>query len=233
MQEEIISTDADVAETANMDATTKALYQFNKLLKECIQAHNEFYKKIMEENIENDKQLYPNGHKEIDEKLKDLQDFKISYSHLRYCCEISELKILKDISELIFTNKPDLINNNSSKATVYLAVLYYYYYSLVFENELYELCPVSVLLKTAEKKLRKSDIIIDVISINRLISEITTSDETWASEARRKIMGMHGGKMRRHCLARRSRRSRRARKCKKSRKRRNNKSQNSKSRNSK
>lgn len=119
--------------------------------------------KCIREDIENSW----NDDKEI---LNDtLTDFKP-------CCTQKEERILKKAILKALYVKPRI-----NPTYVYLAVIYYYYYTIVLEYYITDMCPVKMLFK--KLNMPKDN----VKTVERLIMDITTSDDEWTSYIRRKL----------------------------------------------
>jgi hypothetical protein len=92
------------------------------------------------------------------------------------CCTQKEERILKKAIVKALYVKPRI-----NPTYVYLAVIYYYYYTIVLEYYITYMCPINMLFK--KLNMPKDH----VKTVERLIMDITTSDDEWASYIRRKL----------------------------------------------
>jgi hypothetical protein len=92
------------------------------------------------------------------------------------CCTQKEERILKKAIEKVLYVKPRI-----DATYIYLAVIYYYYYTIVLEYYITDMCPINMLFK--KLNMPKDH----VKTVERLIMDITTSDDEWASYIRRKL----------------------------------------------
>jgi hypothetical protein len=92
------------------------------------------------------------------------------------CCTQKEERILKKAIVKALYVKPRI-----NPTYVYLAVIYYYYYTIVLEYYFTYMCPIKMLFK--KLNMPKDH----VKTVERLIMDITTSNDEWASYIRRKL----------------------------------------------
>jgi hypothetical protein len=92
------------------------------------------------------------------------------------CCTQKEERILKKAIVKALYVKPRI-----NPTYVYLAVIYYYYYTIVLEYYITDMCPINMLFK--KLNMPKDH----VKTVERLIMDITTSDDAWTSYIRRKL----------------------------------------------
>ena len=92
------------------------------------------------------------------------------------CCTQKEERILKKAIMKVLYVKPRI-----NPTYVYLSVIYYYYYTIVLEYYITYMCPINMLFK--KLNMPKDH----VKTVERLIMDITTSDDKWASYVRRKL----------------------------------------------
>lgn len=109
---------------------------------------------------------------------------KNTLNEFKPCCTKEETELLHDVINKVVKHKPEIYLEN-----IYVAVIFYYYNSIVVEYYAHDLCS----LKKLSRELSRISFNVDIKAINELVKEITTSDEEWASYARRKLNNLNFG----------------------------------------